>query len=142
MTVSCEQMGHHGRRGPHMETVHPLLRGPIYPGHPLVLPQVLYPGCNQEGLDVAARIRRIVKQAPAHRAITPPGQSHGLHGLHELVGPPRINMVFDRHEHGAFVRLQGACDSGFWPVQRGPKIPILAGDEAVAHHHYQAAEQP
>ena len=52
-----------------------LLDGTVRHGHPLVLTQVLSPGFDDEGLDVAPWISRVAKHAPAEGAVTPANRS-------------------------------------------------------------------
>ena len=119
-------MGHNGGRRTKMEAVSPLLRCAICTGHPLVLPHMLNPRFHKEGLDVAARIGRITEQAPAHRAVTPPPQPHGIHGHRKLVCSHWIDVVLDHNQHWSIFRPQCACYGWFWPVQRGPEIHVVS----------------
>jgi hypothetical protein len=58
------------RRIADVKGVSTLSDGTVRHGHPLVLPQVFSPGCDDEGLNVTARIGDVAIYAPADGTVT------------------------------------------------------------------------
>src|SRR5271167_2568920 len=72
----------------------------------LVLAEVLHPGLNHEGLEVAACRSDVLVESPAHGPVPPTNASELEHGRRELDGAPRINPVFDGDKHGPALHVR------------------------------------
>src|SRR6201998_3335005 len=105
-----------------MEAVDALLNQAIGVCDPLVLAQMLGPGCDQEGLADAAFIDGIRPQVPAVSAIAATLVSELLEGLEELLPILRTNAVFDRDEDGASILLDRVRGDRRRPVHGGCQI--------------------
>src|SRR3954470_7999758 len=75
-------------------------------GAALMLAQVLDPGLDQEDLGVESVVGGVHEQAPLHGAVAQTDAPHAAHGLRELGGAGRIDLVADLHQHGTALGLE------------------------------------
>src|SRR5215208_3044332 len=69
LLMFCDKMGNHRRALAEVESPYFIFGGAVRLRKSCVLAHVLGPGFDQEGLEAAARIRDVVEDAPAARAI-------------------------------------------------------------------------
>src|SRR4051794_38067727 len=90
---SRHKVGHHGRRVRPVEGSDPLLDDAVGLRYPLVLSHVLDQGFDQERLDQACRVRRVLEHLPPKCPVPEAGLAERPDGVHELPRPARINTV-------------------------------------------------
>ena len=91
-------------------------------GEALQPAQVLDPALVDEVLDVAPRRAGVAEQPPRQRALAQPRAPRLLHHLGKAGGIGRVDLVFHRHHHRAFVGadVDGRRAAG-WPGAAGLK---------------------
>jgi hypothetical protein len=97
-----------------------------------VLAQVLGPGFHDETFDEAPGVRRVVKQTPSDRAVSPSNSSQFPHGLPKSVDLIRINPELGLNEHRSLLKLRLDHHNGVRPVHRRNQTQIISIDQSVA----------
>ena len=100
-----------------MEGTSPVLDATVRDGSPLMLPQVLDPGLDQKGLEIAARIGDVTVDAPLDRAVAAAHTAQSVHSGHEVIPRVGIDPVFDGHQNRSLIGCCFDLDSGVGPVQ-------------------------
>jgi hypothetical protein len=90
-------MPHLGRL--RFKTTHVFLKVAVSSRHSLVLSQVLRPRFDDERFDVVRGMLCITIDAPPLRAVPPPHSCEFLESLQELVGLPRLNLIFHCNQY-------------------------------------------
>jgi hypothetical protein len=84
----------------------------------LVLSQMFEPGVRSEGLNEAALYRKILEYAPVVRAVSAARMRIFRQRTQELVAALRIDVVFDRHQHGSSIGLDHPGRDRIRPMHR------------------------
>jgi len=117
----------HGRGARELELPDRLLRQAIGLGDALMLAQMLDPGFDQEGLDEAALLRRILIDAPGIGAVALSFMADLRQRREEAVAALRIDAVLDRDEDRAARRGDIAVGDRRRPVERRREIDLGGG---------------
>jgi hypothetical protein len=87
-----------------------------------VLAQVLGPGFHDETFDEAPGVRRVVKQTPSDRAVSPSNSSQFPHGLPKSVDLIRINPELGLNEHGPSSSFGSITTTGSGQFTEGTRL--------------------
>jgi hypothetical protein len=109
-----------------------LLSLTVSPRHPLVLAEMLHPGCHQKRFDIALWMGGIIEQFPPHRAVSEPFPLQLTHGGGEIMGSLGLNKVFDQHEHRSVLRVRLHDDVRLRPMQRWGEIERFPSRQPIA----------
>jgi hypothetical protein len=139
---SCHEVGHRGRLIRPVEGPDLLLDDAVRLRDPLVLSHVLEQGLEQERLDEAGGIRRVLKDLPPERPAPQPGLTERLDGVQELARPGRVDPVLHRDEDRASVALQAGRRGHLRPMPGRLEVGPLAAREMKPEARREANKQP
>src|ERR1700676_1964638 len=101
LLLSCDQVRDSWRFGTLMKRLGQRFHIPIGDGDAFVLAQMLRPTLDDECFQIPALLGRVFIEAPTNGSVAPANSADSLHGVDELFGAPRIDNIFDCHQHGA-----------------------------------------
>ena len=113
-------------RAVEMEAVHAFLDQAIGICNSLVLAQMLCPRRNEESLDDASFVGRILEYVPAIGAVAAPFVSELFNDLQELLPILQTNTVFDCNEDWPSVVFDGAGHERRRPMHGGRQVVASA----------------
>ena len=94
-------------------------------GHTLELAQIVHPRLGHKRLDMALGIRWITRQEPAEGPVSFAHAADLVHGAEKVLGPVRIDAVFDLHYDGSFLQARFDEQPGYRDVP-GSQILFFA----------------
>jgi hypothetical protein len=117
-----DEMRDYWRHLTNVEGVDTLLKFLLRNAHALVLPEVLDPGADEVGFQVAAGVGGVVEHPPSGRSAAAAGAHQPIHHPDKLLGMARIDPVLDGHQYRSLFGVGLCCHRWLGPVHRRGEI--------------------
>ena len=99
-----------------------ILNDPVRIGHAMVLPEMLKPGCDHEGLEEASVLGRILEDVPSICAVPPALLTQLPDGDEERVTLLSGDAVLDRYQYRTAIAIRVDRQDRRRPMHRGCEI--------------------
>ena len=104
-----------------------VLKDPVCIGDAMVLPEMLKPRCNHEGLEEASALGRILENVPEIGAVLPALLTQIPDGAQERVALIGGDTILDRDQYQTPIGVGFDRQEGRWPMHRRCEIQSCTG---------------